>query len=501
MTVRRRLVALATVTAVLAGGVAVHRSPAQPAAPTGSAHATVNPGPPGVPLFPDRVTWDSVAPVFAAKCAGCHRTGGIAPFSLTTGKSAKQYAPLILKMTQAHQMPPWMPGHDSPAYINQQQRLLTASELSLISRWARGGAQLGSGHVIKPATAPTTAPGTTLTLTPAHSYRPHPIGGGTDDYHCFLIDPRLTQDSFVTAAQIVPQQPNIVHHVILFDAAGANVADARKLDAQSGGNGWTCFGGPGLTETQASANTVSSERLGAPQWISAWVPGHTTNELPQGTGVLVGAGDLVVMQVHYNLLHDPTLKLRDRSKVMLRVTPATGANLTALDTYLLPAPVELPCPSGVRNALCNRDAEYRDEVKKYGNDAAVLSIGLLYLCHQTLPQAQGKTSTCSRTVQRPLRIYGVAGHMHLRGEDIRIDLNGQTLLHIPHWQFHWQDAYYLQQPVDANPGDTLRVTCTFNNSRTNQPIVNGKPMTPRYVLWGEGTTDEMCLGLLQVAKR
>jgi hypothetical protein len=26
-------------------------------------------------------------------------------------------------------------------------------------------------------------------------------------------------------------------------------------------------------------------------------------------------------------------------------------------------------------------------------------------------------------------------------------------------------------------------------------------MTPRYVLWGEGTTDEMCLGLLQTADR
>jgi hypothetical protein len=91
--------------------------------------------------------------------------------------------------------------------------------------------------------------------------------------------------------------------------------------------------------------------------------------------------------------------------------------------------------------------------------------------------------------------------MHLRGIDIRITLNGQTLLHIPHWSFHWQDAYYLQKPVDASAGDELTVTCRFDNSRTHQPVVNGKPMTPRYVLWGEGTTDEMCLGLLQIANR
>ena len=45
------------------------------------------------------------------------------------------------------------------------------------------------------------------------------------------------------------------------------------------------------------------------------------------------------------------------------------------------------------------------------------------------------------------------------------------------------------------------MSCRFDNSRGAQPVVGGKRLAPRYVLWGEGTTDEMCLGLLQVATR
>jgi hypothetical protein len=291
----------------------------------------------------------------------------------------------------------------------------------------------------------------------------------------------------VTSAVVTPQRTHQVHHVILFDAAGPNAVEARTLNARSGGKGWTCFGGPGLTETRASADTATSERLGAPQWISAWVPGHTNNSLPDGTGVKVGAGDLIVMQVHYNGHHGAPRP--DRSTVKLTFSDGP---LTPLDTYLLPAPVELPCTNGKTTGACSRDVEFQRQVKAYGADAAVISIGLLYLCKQSIPGAVGPTSTCTRTVQRPLRIYGVAGHMHLRGVDIRVELNGQTLLHIPRWDFHWQDAYYLSQPVDANVGDALKVTCRFDNSKV-------KPM--RYVLWGEGTTDEMCLGVLQVAAR
>jgi hypothetical protein len=460
-------------------------------------------------------TWDDVAPVFAAKCAGCHQQGGVAPFSLTNALDAKAYAPLILKRTQSGQMPPWMPGRDSPPILGSSRRVLTADEKFLIASWVRGGAKLGSGRSLTPPPTASAAPGSTITLAPKQAYLPRAVAGATDDYHCMLLDPKLSQDMFVTSAVVKPQQRTLVHHVILFEATGANAVQARRLDADSRGTGWTCFGGPQLTETNASAGNVASDALGSPQWISAWVPGHATNDLPAGTGVLLHKDAVIVMQIHYNLLHAGHAHVAkpDRSQVDLRLTPAAGSPLTPLDTFLAPAPVELPCPTGSHGALCSHAAAYKAEAKTYGSDAAFVSIALLYLCHKTMADypsnvGAGRSigTSCDRTLNRPVRIYGVAGHMHLRGVDIRIELNpgtprAQTLLHIPRWDFHWQDAYYLEHPVDANTGDTVRVSCRFDNSKANQPVAGGRRLPPRYVLWGEGTTDEMCLGLLQIADR
>jgi hypothetical protein len=298
---------------------------------------------------------------------------------------------------------------------------------------------------------------------------------------------------------IKPQRATIVHHVILFEAAGPDATEARRLNDASGGTGWTCFGGPGLSETHPSIDAVSSDRLGTPPWIGAWVPGHATNDTPAGTGVLVHAGAAIVMQVHYNLIHKAK---RDRSRAVLRFVPTDQAELTPLNTIVIPAPVELACPRGVTSRLCERAVAVQEEIRKYGYEAALIPSGLLYICRKSLALDYPSTKTsCDRRVNRPLRIYGITGHMHTRGVDIRVQLNDRTLLHIPRWNFHWQDAYYLASPVDANVGDTIRVSCRFDNSRYKQPLVNGRFLQPRYVLWGEGTTDEMCLGLLQAADR
>src|SRR5919202_5320730 len=84
-----------------------------------------------------------VAPILDAKCASCHRVGGVAPFSLTTAKAARLHAQGIVRMTKAGLMPPWMPGADSAPLVGRETRRLSPAELDTLARWAAAGAPAG----------------------------------------------------------------------------------------------------------------------------------------------------------------------------------------------------------------------------------------------------------------------------------------------------------------------------------------------------------------------
>jgi len=312
-----------------------------------------------------------------------------------------------------------------------------------------------------------------------------PNGVGTDDYRCFLLDPHLTQDRFLTGTTVLPDNPDVVHHVILFRADPDQVAAAKQLDARDPGEGWTCFGDSGLP---------NSNDLDDAPWLGAWAPGSRESVDSPGYGVLLPAGSQIVMQVHYNLLAGAG---PDRSAALLRLAPPS-ARLTPIETMLLPAPVELPCRRGHGdNPLCNRTASIADVVHRFGA-VGQTDNWLNVLCGE---QRNTEVTTCTRTIQEPTTIRAVAGHMHLLGRSIKVQVDpgtprARTILDIKVWDFDNQVARQIK-PVSLQPGETVKVTCRHVQWLRDQlPAFHGQP--DRYVVWGEGTTDEMCLGILAV---
>ena len=345
----------------------------------------------------------------------------------------------------------------------------------------------GATHAVALAKPRPLRPGESrLTLRMPTAYQPSaPAGVGNDDYRCFLLDPHLTQDRFLTGSYVAPQNRQVVHHVILFRADPGQVPAAEQLDAASPGEGWTCFGDSGLP--------ASNDLDGAP-WLGAWAPGARESVDAPGYGVPLAAGSRIIMQVHYNLLGGPG---PDRSATVLRLA-RPGARLQPLETMLLPAPVELPCrPGHDDDPLCDRTASINDVVQRFGA-VGTTDNWLNVLCGE---QRDTEVTSCTRTVDRTTTIRAAAGHMHLLGRSIKIQVDpgtprARTILDIPVWDFDNQAAHRVE-PVTLHRGETVKVTCKHVQWLRDQlPAFRGQP--DRYVVWGEGTTDEMCLGILTV---
>jgi hypothetical protein len=327
------------------------------------------------------------------------------------------------------------------------------------------------------------------TVTMPEDYTPSaPTGVGTDDYRCFLLDPGFKNDVWLTGDNVLPGNPDVVHHVILFRVRPDQVAEAEAKDAESPEEGWTCFGSTGLKGDFTNLDDAG--------WLGAWAPGGDETKTRDGYGMEFEKGSRIVMQVHYNLLKGAS---PDRSSTQLRWMKA-GQDLTPLHTYLLPAPVELPCrPGHDESPLCDRDAAVADVMARFG-DAGNTNSLLHLLCNTDVKPSN--TTSCTRTIGRPMQVIGVAGHMHLLGRKIKVETNpgtdrAKTILDIPIWDFDNQSTKPID-PVELQPFDTVKVTCQHQQwLRDRLPSFQGQD--ERYVIWAEGSTDEMCLGILQVA--
>ena len=374
-------------------------------------------------------------------------------------------------------------GGSSPAVASATQ----ADELVGDSASAAEGAA--------PAEVPP-GPGFVTVGLPA-AYTPTSAGSATDDYRCFVLATNLPDDRFITGVRFVPGNAALVHHAILYRVSPGQEEAAAKRDAEDPGEGWSCFGGPNLPAT-ADSDALSS--LSGTPWLAAWAPGGREARYPEGTGVFVEAGSSVILQVHYNLLAGSG---DDATSVELN-TVGAEEDLRRLETMLLPAPVELPCRPEESGPLCDRDAAVADTIERFGGEAMRTIWGLQFMCGGDLtdPQA-GATTSCTHRVRAPMTIYAAAGHMHLLGRSISIVANEGTrgeelLLDIESWDFDNQGARPLTPSVDLDMGDTLTVRCTHDTGlRDLLPAL--ADTEPRYITWGDGTTDEMCLGILTVS--
>jgi hypothetical protein len=371
----------------------------------------------------------------------------------------------------------------------------------MTSRWARllvagvlvVGAMVAAGAaagVFSSAASASGAPRVhTITMQGKKAYTPHAPQGATDDYHCTLVNPHVTSNSFIISSHFYPNSIE-VHHAILF-LVPPNLAKAAEA-ADKNGKGWTCFGESALPDT------IPSNQISNTPWLTAWAPGHGKDVEPAGTGVKFPAGSLVVMQIHYNLLRGDKPV---RAKLKLNTVPAS-THLKPLNLDLLPAPPDIPCPAGITGPLCNRAASLANLGQRFGASAVGFVGAIESICGRNpADPPSGDTTSCTWPINGGRTILRLGVHMHLLGRGMKIVFDpgtpkAQTLLNVTNYDFNYQRSYTLKTPVKTSPGDTIGVTCTYDPTLA-QELPQLRKVPPHFVTWGDGSSDEMCLALVQ----
>ena len=372
-----------------------------------------------------------VAPILFANCASCHRAGEVAPFTLTSYADAAKRAKTIVSVVEKRVMPPWKaaPG---PAYVDECH--LTDDQIGLIKQWAAEGAKEGNPNDL-PA-MPNFPNGWRNGEPDLVIEMPEPFtvpAEGRDIYQNFVIPTGFTDDKWLSAVEIHPGNRRVVHHVLVhLDTSGK----ARELDAKDPGPGYRSGGGVGFRSAGQ---------------IGGWAPGNIARRAPDGLGVNMPKNSDIVIQVHYNLNGK-----RETDRTKIGIYFAKGPVDKSIRLFPLASRINIPAG----------EASY--------------------------------TTTASMPVPSDVTLRSVMPHMHLLGRDIRVFATlpgGQELplVHVPDWDFNWQNSYAFKEPVKLPRGSKVTLEARYDNSDKNPRNPNSPPKPVR---WGEQTTDEMCLAYL-----
>ncbi len=271
---------------------------------------------------------------------------------------------------------------------------------------------------------------------------PYTVGpDGKDIYQCFVIPTDASEDRWVSAIEVQPGNPRVVHHVIVYlDTSGA----ARKLDAADPAPGYT-------NPTPGSGPGFEGAMM-----LGGWAPGNEPRRLPRGSGRLLPKGADRVMEVHYH-------------------------------------------KNGKQEQDCTRFGMYFVE----GPVRKQVHIGMLINDTFRIPPGDADhVVRASHPVTEDITVLNVLPHMHMIGRSMKLtaalpDAREKPLIELPDWDFNWQLTYVYKEPVTLPKGARIELEARYDNSAQNP---NNPHRPPKEMRWGPQTTDEMCLAFFEFTR-
>jgi len=387
------------------------------------------------PADPVTFTRD-IAPILFRRCAACHRPRGLAPFSLLTYQDVSARARQIVTVTTSRYMPPWKPEAGYGEF--KGVRRLSDDEIARIRRWVEEGTVEGDPSDLPPTPAwPDTwqlgEPDLVATM-------PEPYAlpaDGPDIYRSFAMPIPMTTTQYVRGVEFRPGNARVVHHArIMIDRRGTS----RKLEA-------------GHHEAGYDGMLIDGAEFPAGHFLG-WAAGKMPSIVPDDLAWRLDPGTDLVLQMHL-------------------------------------------LPTGRREALQSAVGFYFSETPPTREPA------VLVLDSRTIDIPAGEREhlvEATYTLPVDVDALRVSPHAHYLGKDLKAfatlpDGTTEPLLHIPDWDFDWQDEYEFATPVHLPKGTTLVMRYVYDNSAEN---LRNPSTPPRRVVFGPRSSDEMAQLMVQV---
>ena len=374
---------------------------------------------------------EHIAPIVYNQCAGCHRPGEAAPFTLMSYQDVAKRGKLIASVTAARYMPPW---HAQPADVPyRDERRLSDAQIALIQEWVKAG--MPEGDPKKAPKLPEFPQGWQLGKPDVIVKLPrayHVAAAGPDIYRNFVIPVGLTEDKWIRAIEVRPSAPKAVHHMLYY---GDPTGTARQLEKPDGSPG---FGG--------QPNPRGTFGLGS------WGAGTQAHFLPDGVARRFPKGTDLIVQEHFH----PTGK-EETEQTLIGLYFASEPPERGLVGIQLP--IDFGLFAGVKIPAGDKSYAVRD----------------------------------SFTLPVDVDAFAVSAHAHYIGKSMKLTAtlpSGETklLLWIKSWDFAWQDGYFFKDFLTLPKGTRLVGEVTWDNSAENPHNPKSPPVT---VNWGEESYDEM----------
>ena len=376
-----------------------------------------------------------IAPIVFANCVPCHRPQGAAPFPLQTFADVRTHAQQIADVTSSRYMPPWLPGDSDHRFVGD--RRLAKEQLDTLRAWADAGAPEGDPAHLPPAAKYDSEwylgePDLIVSMPQPYIRRASP----TDSWRNFVLPVEIPATKYVRAYDVDPGNAPAVHHAaIAVDRNGA----ARQRDAADPEQGFD-----GMQDGIVTLG-VTSEYADGP--TLGWTPGKMPYDGGDETGWQINPGDDLILQ-----LHMPSVGKDESIQARIALYFADKPPRRRLFSVLLSVR-DIVIPPGEDRYL--RELEFELPID--------------------------------------VQLLGIYPHAHYLCEEMHAFATSpggsrQELLHIPRWDFDWQDDYRYEEPILLAKGTTLSLEYYYNNSTTN---VRNPNNPPQRIVYGEQSTDAM----------